>query len=393
MVIFNPEDKRYKKLNGKTAITPIFNKEVPIKAHPMAEITKGTGIAMMCSAGDLSDIQFFREQRLQPVIAINKDGTMNKHAGFLEGLKVKEAREKILETLKEKGLIIKQEKISHRTPISERSKMEIEFIEMPEWYLKQLEFKNEIKKLSKKINFYPAASKKILDDWLESISIDWPISRRRFYATDIPLWHAEGFIAVPHPGRYYQPWKEAVPKEAEVFKQGKKIGKVSDKKFKDLKWKGEERVFDTWMDSSISELFILKYKEDGSFFIKAFPATLRPQGKEIVRTWLYYTLLRGYLETGKPCFEDVWIHQHILDGKGRKMSKSLGNVIDPQKLLKDYGAEAIRFWAAVEGDLSKQDVSCSEERIKAELKTLTKLLNVSKFIMQFEKPKNAKLID
>ncbi|MFA4953335.1 MAG: valine--tRNA ligase [Candidatus Pacearchaeota archaeon] len=396
MVIFNPEDKRYKHLEGKIAIEPLFGKEVKIKSHPLAEIEKGTGIVMMCSAGDLSDIQFFREQNLKPIISINKDGTMNKNAGFLEGLKIKEARKKIIEILKEKKLVVKQEEITHRTPISERSGAEIEFIEMPEFYLKQLKFKSEIKKIVKSINFYPKSSKKILDDWLNSISIDWPISRRRFYATEIPLWHSEKggkmFVAVPKPGKYYRAWKEKVPEDAEVFLNGK----FTNKKVKDfdLKWKGEERVFDTWMDSSISELFILKYKQDDSFFKNVYPVSLRPQGKEIVRTWLYYTILRGYLETGKPCFKDVWIHQHILDEKGRKMSKSDGNVIDPQEILRDYGAEALRIWAATEGDLSKQDFICSKDKINAERKTLNKLLNVSRFVMLFEKPKEKpKLVD
>ena len=390
MVIFNPEDKRYKHLEGKTAISPLFEKEIPVKSHPLAQIDKGTGIVMMCSAGDLSDIQFFREQKLTPVIAINKEGRMNEYSGFLKGLKVREAREKIIEKLKEKKLLVKQEKINHRTPISERSGAEIEFIEMPEYYLKQLKFKKEIKKVSKKINFFPKESEKILDDWLELISIDWPISRRRFYATEIPLWYSEKngekLIALPKQGNYYKPWKEFVPSDAEVFKYGKKVGNVKDKKFKSLDWKGEERVFDTWMDSSISELFILKYKEDKEFFERAYPASLRPQGKEIVRTWFYYTILRGFLETGKPCFKDAWIHQHLLDEKGRKMSKSLGNSIDPREVLKESGAEAIRFWAATEGDLSKQDLSVSKERIFAEKKTLNKLLNVSRFVMMFEKP-------
>jgi len=394
MVIFNPQDERYKGLDGKTAISPIFKKEIKIRAHPLANLEKGTGIAMMCSVGDLSDIQFFREERLKSIIAIDKDGTMNENAGFLEGLKVKEAREKITQELKSKGFIVKQEKITHRTPISERSGAEIEFIEMPELYLKQLDFKEKIKKLSNKIKFYPEVSRKILEDWIDSITIDWPISRRRFYATEIPLWYSEyqrkKIIAVPKPGKYYQPWKEPVPKNAMVFesrKKRRKIGIVKDLKFKSLKWEGETRVLDTWMDSSISELFILKYKDDFRFFKKAYPLSLRPQGKEIVRTWLYYTLLRGFLETGKMPFKDVWINQHILDDKGRKMSKSFRNIIDPQKLLKNYGAEAIRLWAATEGDLSKQDLSCSEERIKAESKTINKLLNITRFVTQFKKPK------
>ncbi|MFA5020016.1 MAG: valine--tRNA ligase [Candidatus Pacearchaeota archaeon] len=393
MVIFNPKDERYKSLEGKTAISPIFNKEIPIKSHPLADIEKGTGIVMMCSAGDLSDIQFFREQNLTPVIAINKDGTMNENAGILKGLKVKKAREKIIELLKEKNILVKQEKISHRTPISERSKSEVEFIEMPEFYLKQLEFKKEIKKISKALNFYPEETRKILDDWIDSVSIDWPISRRRFYATPIPLWHSEDkkLIVLPKQGKYYAPWSEEPPKDAEVYQNGKKIGDLSD--FKNKKFIGEERVFDTWMDSSISELYILKYKSDNEFFNKAYPATLRPQGKEIVRTWLYYTILRGYLETGKLCFKDAWIHQHILDGSGRKMSKSLGNVINPQELLKEYGAEAIRLWSVIEGDISKKDLACSKEKIAAELKTINKLLNVSRFVMQFPKPKKVKLTE
>lgn len=389
MIIFNPEDERYKKLNGKTAITPIFEKEVPIKAHPLAQMEKGTGLAMMCSAGDLSDIQFFREMGIKPVIAINKDGTMNEHAGFLKGLKVREAREKIAGELKNKNLLVEQIRILHRTPISERSGAEIEFIEMPEFYLKQIEFKDELKKIIKKISFYPKESVKILEDWIDSVSIDWPVSRRRYYATPIPLWHADGLIALPQPGKYCEPWKEKPPKDAEVLKDGKIIGNVKD--FKDKEWKGEERVFDTWFDSSISELFIIKYKSDDGFFKKTYPVTLRPQGKEIVRTWLYYTILRGYLETGKPCFSDVWIHQHILDEKGRKMSKSAGNSIDPKEILGNYGAEALRLWASTEGDLSKGDFICSREKINAELKTINKLINVSKFITQFEKPKKAKL--
>ncbi|MCH7568359.1 MAG: valine--tRNA ligase [Nanoarchaeota archaeon] len=383
MIIYNQKDKRYQSLNGKTAITPIFGKEVPIREHPLAEIEKGTGLAMMCSAGDLSDIQFFREMNLKPTIAINKDGTMNEHAGLLQGLKIKEARKKIIGELKKENLLVKQEQIMHRTPLSERSGAEIEFIEMSEFYLKQLDFKKEVQKIANKINFYPLESKKILESWLDSISIDWPISRRRFYATPIPLWRSGALIALPEKGKYYEPWKESVPQNAEVFENGSLIGKVKD--FPDKKWQGETRVFDTWFDSSISELNIIKYPS--TFSKKAYPVSLRAQGKEIVRTWLYYTLLRGYFETKKPAFKDVWIHQHILDAKGRKMSKSLNNIIDPQDILKNEGAEVLRLWSIIEGDITKQDLSFSRERIKAELKTINKILNVAKFVTQFKKPK------
>lgn len=385
MVIYNPKDDRYKKLKGKTIISPIFEREIPIKAHHFADPEKGSGLMMICSAGDLTDIQFFREQNLTPAIAIEKDGTMNENAGFLNGLKVKEARKKIIEKLKNMGLIKNQVQINHRTPISERSGAEVEFIKMPEFYLKQIEFIEDIKKISRKIKFYPEESRMILEKWIDSISIDWPISRRRFYATPIPLWNSGNLTALPPEGNYYIPWKEDPPKNSLVFENGKNTGMVSD--FPEIKWEGETRVFDTWMDSSISELVILKYQEDEGFFKKAYPASLRPQGKEIVRTWLYYTILRGYLETKKPCFESAWIHQHLTDEKGKKMSKSQGNVINPKDLVKKYGAEAIRMWASTEGNLAKNDLKVSEEKIKAETKTLNKLLNISKFVSLFKRPK------
>src|SRR3989344_5292086 len=285
-VIFNASDKRYESLDGKTAITPIFNKEIKIKVHSLADPEKGTGMAMMCSAGDLSDIQFFRDEGIKPVIAINADGTMNEHAGVLKGLKVKDARLRITELLKEKDLIAKQEHVNHRTPVSERSGAEIEFIEMPEYYLKQIEFRDEIKKIAKEIKFYPKESRKILFDWIDSLKIDWPVSRRRFYATPIPLWNSEDGkkVTIGDGKKYCEPWREKPHDDFEVYEKGNKIGKVKDFK---TKWTGEERVFDTWMDSSISELILLKYKEDNTFFKKSYPASLRPQGKEIVRTWLY----------------------------------------------------------------------------------------------------------
>ena len=382
MIIFNPKDDRYKNLDGKTAITPLFDKEVPIKAHPLAEIEKGTGLMMMCSAGDLSDIRFFREQGLKPVISINKDGTMNKHAGFLEGLRVREARQKMIDTLKEKKLLVKQQHLQHRTPIYERSRDEIEFIEMKEFYVKQVEFKDKMADLADQLNFHAPRSKQILKDWIDSVSIDWPISRRRFYATEIPLWYCKGCKQpiVPKKGKYYKPWKEKPP-----IKKCDNCGSTE--------FKGETRVFDTWFDSSNTPLYILKYARDSKFFKKNSPCTLRPQGKEIIRTWLYYTVLKDYLLTDKLIFKDVWINYHIVDEKGHKMSKSKGNVIDPKKVMDMHGAEPFRLWSAIEGNLEKTDFRCSFERIQGAGKTLTKLWNVVRFISMFPEPKEGKLME
>ncbi len=367
MVIFHPDDERYKRLDGKIAISPIYENEIPVAAHPYADPEKGSGLVMMCSMGDQNDIRFFRDMKLKPVIAIDENGKMNNNAGPLEGLTVKEARQKIIDELKTRNLITGQIKIMHRTPICERSKHPIEFIEQQELYLKQLPYRNEIKKLAKKINFYADGSRQLLLDWINSVAIDWPISRRRYYATEVPLWYCINCneAVIPSKGKYYRPWIEKSP-----------VNKC--KKCKGTGFRGDERVFDTWFDSSISPLYIMKYP--GKFFHRHTRCTLRPQGKEIVRNWLYYTLLRCYLLEERSIFRDVWLHYHVVDDRGKKMSKSLGNIIDPHEILEKYGAEPFRFWCVAEGNLDKQDFRCSFERIKGAGKTLTKLWNVARFV-------------
>jgi valyl-tRNA synthetase len=376
MVVFNPRDKRYKKLEGKTAVVPLYEKEVPIKAHPYAKMGSGTGLVMMCSFGDYTDIRFFREMNLRPVILINSRGLMNEKAEFLENMTIKEARKEITGRLEARGLIEKQEKTMHRTPVCERSKTEIEFIAMSEYYLKQLDFKPEMKRIARKTRFYSPGSRHILLDWVNSLSMDWAISRRRYYATEMPLWYCKGCgnPIVPPKGRYYRPWKERPPTE-----KCPRCGSIE--------FEPEARVFDTWFDSSISPLYILKYHTKKRFFSASVPCTLRPQGKEIVRTWLYYTLLRAYQLTKKPIFRDAWIHYHVLDEKGFKMSKSLGNIIDPMDIIHRFGAESFRIWCALEGNITVSDLKCSFERIEGASKFLTKLWNVARFVSMFRQPK------
>ncbi|MCX6803517.1 MAG: valine--tRNA ligase [Candidatus Diapherotrites archaeon] len=373
MVIFNPKDKRYKHLEGKKLITPFFEKEVLCKSHPAAEMDKGTGIMMMCSYGDLTDIRFFIEQGLEAKVAINKNGTMNENAGMLKGMTIIEARKKVVEELEKQKLLKKITPTpNHRTPVSERSGAAIEFIQMPELYLKQLDFKDEMRKIAKEVNFFSQKSRQILLDWIDAVTIDWPITRRRYYATEVPMWYCKKCKnpVLATKGNYVQPWKE------------KYIGVC--KKCGSSEFYGEERVFDTWFDSSISPLYILGYERNKKFFEKHQQCTLRPQGKDIVRTWLYYTLLKDYLLTGKVIFKDVYINYMIIDEKGHKMSKSKGNKVDPQELLEKFGPEPMRLWAALEGNLAETDFKCSFERIENARNILAKLWNVSTFVSMFE---------
>jgi valyl-tRNA synthetase len=382
IILFNPEDDRYKDLEGKHAIIPIYGGEVEIRPHPYAKPEFGTGLVMICSFGDYSDVRILRELDIEPTYAIDPDGLMNENAGMLKGLSVEDARAVIIEELKKQNLLVKQEEIDHREPVCWRSKNPIEFVPLKEFYLKQVDFIPQLLKAADEMRFFAPESKQILIDWINSISIDWVLSRRRYYGTEIPLWYCKscGYVYVPEPGKYYQPWKEKPPID--------KCPKCGGKEFK-----GEERTFDTWFDSSSSEVYILGYLWDKNFFKKHFPCTMRPQGKEIVRNWLYYTLLKSLHLYGKPPFKECWIHMHVVDEKGEKMSKSLGNVIDPQEILQKYGAEAFRIWSCLEGDITHGDIRCSFARIEGTSKFLTKLWNVARFISMFPQVDKAKLTD
>ncbi|MEM0329442.1 MAG: class I tRNA ligase family protein, partial [Nitrososphaerota archaeon] len=358
---------------------PIYGRRVEIIPHPAARPEFGTGAVMICSYGDYTDVLLFRELGLKEIVAINQDGRMTEAAGKYAGMRIEEAREAIIRDLEEMGLIVKRERIMHRTPVCERSKTPIEIIPMEDYYLKQLEFAEALKEKSAAMKFHPERHRRLLIDWIDSLRIDWPISRRRYYGTEIPVWYCErcGEPNLPPPGRYYRPWAEDPP-----FKRCRKCGHD--------KFIGETRTFDTWMDSSISPLFITGYGRDSKFFRRAYPVALRPQGKDIVRTWLYYTILRCYQLTGRMPFKHVWISGTGLDERGEKMSKSKGNVIDPAPIIEKYGADRFRFWCAQESSLG-EDFRISEERIANAGKFITKLLNIARYVSLFPRPRRAAL--
>jgi valyl-tRNA synthetase len=371
-VIVNPNDLRYREAHDKTLILPIFNREIKLIKHQLADPEFGTGAVMVCSYGDKNDVQLFRELGLEEIVAINEKGEMSDCAGPYSNLKIKQARDRIIEDLRKFGFLEKEEFIIHRTPICERSNTPVEIVPMQDYYLKQLDFVPKLRNFAHELNFHPEMHRKILLDWLDAVAIDWPISRRRFYGTEIPIWYCKSceYPNIPDPGKYYKPWKESPPFD-------------NCKKCHSSHFVGEERTFDTWMDSSITPLFVTNYEEEPIFHSQTYPTRIRPQAKDIVRTWLFYTMLRCYQLTGKLAWSDVWIMGYGVDERGEKMSKSKGNTLDPYPIIAKYGADAFRYWSAAEANLG-QDFRCSEQKVAEAQKFLTKLWNVGRFISSFE---------
>lgn len=374
-IIVNPKDGRYLQFHGKHVEIPIFGREVKILPHHSAKPEFGSGVVMVCSYGDQNDVQLFRELGLKEIVAINENGITTPAAGPYSNLTLKEARAKIIEDLNTAGLIDRVEDIVHRTPLCERSKTSIEIIPMEDYYLKQLEYIPKLKDLAEEITFYPPMHKQILINWLNSVSIDWPISRRRFYGTEIPIWYCNNCRTPNLPDstitdKYYRPWKEKPPFEKCI-------------QCDCTEFTGEDRIFDTWMDSSITPLFISKYKRDQKLYNHLYPTNIRPQAKDIIRTWLYYSMLRCFQLTDKLPWSSAWIMGYGVDEKGEKMSKSKGNVIDPFPIIHHYGADAFRFWSASEGSLG-HDFRCSEQRIAGSKNFLSKLWNIGRFISSFD---------
>ena len=370
-VIVNPNDDRYTEIIGKRVSIPLFDKQVPVYAHHSARPEFGTGAVMVCSYGDQNDVSLFRELGLKEIVATDIYGRTTAEAGHYASLSIQEARARVISDLKTNGFLQKTEDIMHRTPLCERSKTPVEIVPLQDYYLKQIEYVPQLKQLAAHIRFYPDIHRQILMNWLDSIATDWPISRRRYYGTEIPIWYCVNcnYPNLPPPGKYYRPWEEDPP-----FDKCTSCGAG--------KFIGEDRTFDTWMDSSLTPIYISKYGESEGIR-HPYPSSIRPQAKDIVRTWLYYSMLRCIQLTGKLPWSKAWIMGFGVDERGEKMSKSRGNVMDPSPIINTYGADAFRFWSASECNLG-YDFRCSEQKISIAKNFLSKLWNVARFISTFD---------
>lgn len=371
-VFYHPDDARYKGLEGKCAVTPLFGARVPVLADDKVQMEKGTGLVMCCTFGDATDIIWWQKHKLETKIILDKIGKIS--SGQLEGLKVNAARAKVIELLKEAGLLIKQTPITQTVKCAERSGAPLEILATKQWFVKTLEHRESMLKRSAELNWYPKSMKNRLDNWINGLSWDWCISRQRFFGVPFPVWYSkrageEGVAIFASP--------DQLPVDPLVDLP---YGYTRDEV------EADKDVMDTWATSAVSPQ-LSSHGISKDFIIdcerhkKLFPANIRVQAHEILRTWAFNTILKGHLHEDCLPWKNIMISGWCLAADKTKMSKSKGNSASPEAVIEQYGADVIRYWAST--SRLGADTAYSEDVVKNGKRLANKLWNASKFVMPF----------
>ena len=385
-IFYHPDDERYKPLKGKLAKVPLFDIEVPIMPDERADPEKGTGIVMCCTFGDQTDMEWQKAYNLEIKEAITKDGKMTELAEKYKGLGIKEARKAITADLKKNGLLVKQKPITHAVNVHERCGTEIEFVKSKQWFIKYLDLKKDMLKWGEKLNWYPKHFVSRYNNWVEGLQWDWLISRQRYFGIPFPVWYCakcDEPILAEEKDLPVDPIEDKPPV--------KKCPKCGASEFIP-----ERDILDTWATSSLTPRLAIELMPP-ELQKKLYPMNLRPQAHDIITFWLFNTVVKSNLHYKKNPFKDVMISGWLLDPKGKKFSKSKGNVIEPDEVIEKYSADALRFMAA--GTKLGEDLPYQEKDVVTGMKTITKLWNASKFsFMHLEdykktKPKKLEFFD
>ncbi len=383
IVAVHPNDERAPWLIDQILIVPVFNKEVKIVEDEAVDPDFGSGIVMICTVGDKEDLNWVFKYKLPIEMSIDESGCMTDICGIYKGMKIKEARDKIINDLKNEKILIKSDPLDQNVGVCWRCKTPVEFVNAEQWFLKTTKFKDLVLQKSNEMNWFPEFMKIRLEDWVNSLEWDWVISRQRYFATPIPLWECEKCNEVVL-ARIEDCYIDPTVDEPPVDKCPKCGGKLI----------GSEDVFDTWMDSSISPLYNTFWHRDKQRFKRLYPMSVRPQAHDIIRTWAFYTILRCTLITDQKPFDNIMMGGFILSEDGTPMHASLGNVIDPLEVINEYGSDAFRSYAA--SCALGEDNPFRKKDVVRGVKLLRKIWNVQQFITNLvkdKKPEKTELID
>ncbi len=330
-IAVHPEDKRFKDKVGMKVRVPTTDYEVEVIADEDVDPEYGTGAVMICTFGDRQDVKWWKKHKLPLRMILDRNGRLNEKAGKYAGMTTKEAREAILEDLAREGRLLKQETVEQNVGVCWRCKTPVEIIAEEQWFVK-IDGEKALEQ-ARKIRWVPEHMLSRLESWVKGMEWDWVISRQRIFATPIPVWYCKkcGEVVVAKEEWLPVDPTRDIPKEP--------CPKCGSKEFE-----GEKDVLDTWMDSSITPLAITGWPYEWKDF--DYPVSLRPQGHDIIRTWAFYTIIRSLALVNRIPWKEIVINGMVLGEDGRKMSKSLGNIIQPDEVVEKYGADAMRQWAA-----------------------------------------------
>ena len=368
-VFVNPKDEKNNHLIGKTAIIPLINIEVPILGDEKVDETKGTGIVMCCTFGDQTDIEWLKKYNLPLKNIFTNDGKIIETIPKYGNLPIKEARKEIIKDLIEQKYLIKSEDLEHEVQVHERCGKEVEYSVMKQWFIDIMNHKQDFLKIGEEISWYPKHMKSRYDEWVENIMWDWCISRQRYFGVAFPVWYCKDC------GRVILADKKDLPVNPLVDKPN--IDKCPNCNC--CEFIPETDIMDTWQTSSITPLINMRYGEKDNYEDILKTMSLRCNAHDIIRTWDFYSIVKGYYGFGQKPWENIMISGFVMANKGEKISKSKNNSkMEPFDLLNEYGADIVRYWAG-SGKLGT-DIIFSEETFLRGKKLLNKIWNVSKFI-------------